>query len=173
MTRVDCNRIGLILPVLFPFCSQLGSVGRRVRSRRGWPTAAAVFPGHHPPFLLPCEGEETEEEREISRLGSGRSIAVSPQSTPLKSFFAAYTPHGLVPGGECEQKPSMEGAKRRTDSGPMSGRHERREVRAMGVTLAGPRPAQVGGKRRGAPCAQRTAVIAEPGSTRSPEWRCA
>src|SRR4051794_27460655 len=44
-------------------------------------------------------------------------------------------------------KTLLAGAKRPTNSGSISGRHERREVfRAAGVTIADPRPAPGGGK---------------------------
>jgi len=55
----------------------------------------AVSRRHHPPFLLPCEGEETEEEREISRrfAETDRDLAAGDTA---QIVFAAYTPPRFI-----------------------------------------------------------------------------
>lgn len=131
-----------------------------------------VCPPRHPPFLLPREGEETEEEREIPPPGSGGLITISPKAKPIKPNFAGLVPP-QIHGDRGEQKPFASGAQRPTDSGSISGRHERREVfRTPGVALAGPRLEQGGGSGpKAVRKADRNEV--ERVSTRSPGWRCA
>jgi hypothetical protein len=69
-----------------------GAVGSQVAAPR------------HPPLPLPREGERTGGEGAIPPPGGrGELIVISPQATPLKSAFAAFTPPQSI-GGKCEQK---------------------------------------------------------------------
>ena len=151
-----------------------------VRYAEAWPGSGklpggrTVFPRDHPSFPLPREGEGTEGERGIPPpgvRGNNHALAAcgdTAQSNPLPN----WSPH-MSYGDRGEQKPSEAGAQRPTNSGPIRGRHERREVfRTPGVTSARPRPAQGGGSGPKAVCVADRNVV-ERVSTRSPGWRCA
>lgn len=71
-----------------------------------------VFP-RHPLFLLPRQGEETEEVRE------NPNITRPPwRPSDLPNLCRIHPPDD--DGGESEQKPTGEGAQRPTPSGPIS-----------------------------------------------------
>src|SRR5208283_27013 len=64
-------------------------------------------PRHHPPFLLPRQGEETEEVREIPPPGGRGDHSRLPRSGHHRKSAVCrpYPPTVQILGGEGEQKP--------------------------------------------------------------------
>jgi len=82
------------------------------------------LPRGHPLFLLPRQGEETEEERENNQ----RDLANG--DTTQKNRLPHSPPRSSILGGEGEQNLHA------SISEPIRERHERREVRVPGVAFA-------------------------------------